>query len=151
MFIDYISNYRDDLTDTNYAATLSQMCSEARAKVLSNTPDVTFDNPNLLKPAHLNKMANKKRKKNQDKENNNNHQSPQASNLIPSQFQTQLPQQHHFNFNSFDNQVNSQLFQNVQQFSNSEIIITPTHQNRNNTFSYITNNQDDTSDGFPLL
>jgi hypothetical protein len=49
MFIDYISNYRDDLTDTNYAATLSQMCSEARAKVLSSTPDVTFDNPNLLK------------------------------------------------------------------------------------------------------
>ena len=39
----------------------------------------------------------------------------------------------------------------VQQFSNSEIIITPKHQNRNNTFSYITNNQDDTSDGFPLL
>jgi hypothetical protein len=78
------------------------MCLEARAKVLSNTPDVIFDNPNLLKPPHLNKMANKKRKKNQDKENNNNHQSPQASNFIPSQFQTQ---QHHFNFNSFENQV----------------------------------------------
>jgi hypothetical protein len=63
MFIDYISNYRDDLTDTNYAATLSQMCSEARAKVLSSTPDVTFDNPNLLKPAHLNKMAKIKKEK----------------------------------------------------------------------------------------
>ena len=42
----------------NFIVILSQMCSEARAKVLSNTPDVTFDNPNLLKPAHLNKMAN---------------------------------------------------------------------------------------------
>jgi hypothetical protein len=105
MFIDFISNYRDDLTETNYAAILSQMSFSITSSI----------------------------------------------EISSSQLPTQLPQQHFYNFNCFDNQVNSQLFLNVQQFSKREIIITPKHQNRNNTFSYITSNQDDTSGGFPLL
>ena len=96
LFIDYISSYRDDLTYTNYAATLSQMCSEARAKVLANNPDVSLDNPNFSKPAHIDKMTNKKRKQDQHKENNpdqNHIHSPKAS-FQQQQDQTIHPRQH---------------------------------------------------------
>ena len=62
------------MTDNNYASIISQIRSEARGKISSKNPERTFDNPNLLLRAHLNKQARKRQRK-EDKENNNQHQT----------------------------------------------------------------------------
>jgi len=79
------------LTDHSYAATLSQICSEARAKILAENPDVTFNNPNLLLPAHKNKQV-RKRQRNQDKENNVTQQDSSSSTQSGEYYQHPLTQ-----------------------------------------------------------
>lgn len=63
---DYVQQERSDFTDERYGSVISQLGSEARTELLQSNPDLIFGNPNLLKPAHLNK---KKRKTGEGKEN----------------------------------------------------------------------------------
>ena len=79
------------MTDHSYAATLSEICSEARAKILAENPNVTFNNPNLLLPAHKNKQV-RKRQRNQDKENNVTQQDSSSSTQSGEYYQHPLTQ-----------------------------------------------------------
>ncbi len=94
------------MTDNSYAATISHICSESRGKISSKNPERTFDNPNLLLPAHVNKQT-KKRQRKEDKENTYlqyQSQTPSSSD----NFQEQQPHQ----FNSSQQHIHS--YQHVQ-------------------------------------
>ena len=166
------------MTDHSYAATISQICSEARAKNAEN-PDVTCNNPNLLLPAHKNKQV-RKRQRNKDTENNVTQQDSSSSAQSGEYYQHQLtqptiPSYQAQTLNPFYNvpqnlefiQQQHQQLQNPtiiqqqpqlqqlnrqqKQFSNSSVIITHDHQTTTdfNSNHIIINNDDDTCDGPP--
>lgn len=70
--LDYVQNYREEFTLRKYTKTLSEICHEARETVQKLNPDMKFDNPNLYKKPHINKMEIKKKRKldSANKENN---------------------------------------------------------------------------------
>jgi hypothetical protein len=56
---DYVQQERSDFTDDRYGSVISQLGAEARTELLQSNPDMTFGNPNLMKPKHMNKKNGK--------------------------------------------------------------------------------------------